>query len=69
VSQTRYIYKTNNILFESETVASVDDIVETSNHFKVLDYMLNNVNKELKDGMMKDFYRILKERTMDCRKE
>ena len=49
MSQTRYIYKTNNILFESETVASVD-IVETSNHFKVLDYMLNNVNKELKDG-------------------
>ena len=68
MSQTRYIYKTNNILFESETVASVD-IVETSNHFKVLDYMLNNVNKELKDGRMKDFYRILKERTMDCRKE
>lgn len=68
MSQTRYIYKTNNILFESETVASVD-IVETSNHFKVLDYMLNNVNKELKDGMIKDFYRILKERTMDCRKE
>ena len=67
--QTRYIYETNTILFEGETVASVDDIVETSNHFKVLDYILNNVNKELKDGMMKDFYRILKERTMDCRKE
>lgn len=49
MSQTRYIYKTNNILFESETVASVDDIVETSNHFKVVDYMLNNVNKELKE--------------------
>ena len=69
MSQTRYIYKTNNILFEIETVASVDDIVETSNHFKVVDYMLNNNNKELKDGMMKYFYRILKERTMDCRKE
>lgn len=69
MSQTRYIYKTNNILFKIETVASVDDIVETSNHFKVVDYMLNNINKELKDGMMKYFYRILKERTMDCRKE
>ena len=69
MSQTRYIYKTNNILFESETVVSVDDIVETTNHFKVLDYMLNNINKELKDGMMKYFYRILKERTMGCRKE
>ena len=49
MSQTRYIYKINNILFESESVASVDDIVETSNHFKVVDYMLNNINKELKE--------------------
>ena len=47
--QTRYIFETNTILFESETVASVDDIVETSNHFKVVDYMLNNINKELKE--------------------
>ena len=38
--QTRYIYETNTILFESETFASVDDIVETSNHFKLVDYML-----------------------------
>ena len=67
--QTRYIFETNTILFESETVASVDDIVETSNHFKLVDYMLDNADKELTEEMMKDFHRILKEGTMDSRKE
>ena len=38
--QTRYIFETNSILFEGETVASVDDILETANHFKLVDYML-----------------------------
>ena len=33
--QTRYIFETNTILFEGDTVAKVDDILETSNHFKI----------------------------------
>ena len=67
--QTRYIYETNTILFEGETVASVDDIVETSNHFKLVDYMLDNADKELTEEMIKNFHRILKEGTMDSRKD
>ena len=39
--QTRYIFETNTILFEGGTVASVDDILETANHFKLVDYMLD----------------------------
>ena len=34
--QTRYIFETNSILFESQTVASIDDILETANHFNPL---------------------------------
>ena len=67
--QTRYIYETNTILFEGQTVASVDDIVETSNHFKLVDYMLDVADKELTEEMIKSFHRILKEGTMDSRKE
>ena len=67
--QTRYIYETNTILFEGETVASVDDILETANHFKLVDYMLDVANEPLKEEMMKTFHRILKEGTMDSRKE
>ena len=67
--QTRYIFETNTILFEGETVVSVDDILETANHFKLVDYMLDVADKPLTEEMMKKFHRILKEGTMDSRKE
>lgn len=67
--QTRYIYETNTILFEGQTIASVDDIVETSNHFKLVDYMLDIADEELTEDIIKKFHRILKEGTMDSRKE
>lgn len=67
--QTRYIFETNSILFEGETVASVDDILETANHFTLVDYMLDNAEEELTEDMMKEFHRILKEATLDSRKD
>ena len=67
--QTRYIYETNTILFEGETIASVDDIVETSNHFKLVDYMLDIANENLTEDMIKQFHKILKEGTSDSRKD
>lgn len=67
--QTRYIFETNSILFEGQTVASVDDILETANHFKLVDYMLDRADEELTEDMMKEFHKILKEGTMDSRKE
>jgi len=40
--QTRYIYETNTlVLEEGKASAKVDDIVEMSNHFKLVDYMLD----------------------------
>jgi len=67
--QTRYIYETNTILFEGETIASVDDILETANHFKLVDYMLDIANENLTEEMIKEFHKILKEGTMDSRKD
>ena len=67
--QTRYIYETNTILFEENEVAKVDDILETANHFKLVDYMLDIADKELTEEMIKKFHKILKEGTMDSRKE
>ncbi len=67
--QTRYIFETNTILFEGQTVASVDDILETVNHFKLVDYMLDVADKELTENMIKDFHRILKEGTSDSRRD
>ena len=65
--QTRYIYETNTILFEDQTVASVDDIIETSNHFKLVDYMLDIAEEDLTEEIIKKFHRILKGGTMDSR--
>ena len=67
--QTRYIFETNTILFEGETVASVDDILETANHFKLVDYMLDKAEENLTEDIIKEFHKILKEGTMDSRKE
>lgn len=61
--QTRHIYETNTILFEGETVASIDDILETANHFKLVDYMLEVSKDELTEEIIKEFHRILKEGT------
>lgn len=69
VDQTRYIFETNTILFEKETVASVDDILETVNHFKLVDYMLDIADEKLTEDIIKKFHRILKEGTMDSRKD
>jgi Fic family protein len=66
--QTRYIYETNTINVEPEETASVDDIIETVNHFSCFDYMLTHANDNLSAGMIKEFHRILKRNTSDERK-
>ena len=67
--QTRYIYETNTILFEENTVVHVDDILKTTNHFKLVDYMLDIAKNELSEDMIKTFHKILKEGTSDSKKE
>lgn len=67
--QTRYIFETNTILFEGNTIAKVDDILETANHFKLVDYMLDVADKKLTEKIIKEFHKILKEGTSDSRAE
>ena len=65
--QTRALFETNTILFEKETIASLDDIMETANHFKLVDYMLDVADKKLTEKMIKEFHKILKEGTSDSK--
>lgn len=67
--QTRCIFETNTILFEGDTIAKVDDILETSNHFQLVDYMLDVADKKLNEKMIKEFHKILKNGTSDSRVE
>ena len=67
--QTRYIYETNTLLTEKESITNLDDIIETANHFKLVDYMLDVADKELTEAMIKEFHKILKDGTSDSRKD
>ena len=67
--QTRYIYETNTLLTEKGSITNLDDIIETANHFKLVDYMLDVADEELTEEMIKEFHKILKEGTSDSRKD
>ena len=67
--QTRYIYETNTLLAEKDSITDLDDVLETSNHFKLVDYMLDIADKKLTEKMIKEFHKILKEGTSDSRVE
>ncbi len=55
--QTRYIFETHTVGAEP---ARVDDIVETINHFRCFDYILESYNKPLTEDYIKELHRILK---------
>lgn len=65
--QTRYIFETNTIGIESQAI-NVDDVVETSNHFKCVDYIIDNATKKLSEKMIKELHFMLKTGTSDNRK-
>lgn len=65
--QTRYIYETNTIGIESGSI-NVDDIVETTNHFRCIDLIIDQANQPLSESMIKELHRTLKSGTSDSRK-
>lgn len=62
--ETRYIFETNTIGYEKKTI-SVDDIVETVNHFRCIDFVIDSVNQKLTESLIKQLHRILKINTSD----
>lgn len=66
--QTRYIFETNTIGIENSTV-NVDDIVETANHFKCIDMIIDNAARMLNENFIKRLHLTLKNGTSDSRKD
>lgn len=66
--QTRYIFETNTIGVESGAI-KVDDIVETANHFKCIDLIIDNAKKPISETFLKELHRTLKNGTSDSRKD
>jgi Fic family protein len=65
--QTRYIFETNTIGVTNDSM-NVDDIVETSNHFRCIDLVIENATSILTESFIKELHRVLKNGTSDSRK-
>jgi len=64
--QTRYIFETNTIGIEGEPV-NVDDVVETVNHFRCIDLVIEHAARPLTEAMIKELHRTLKSGTSGSR--
>lgn len=65
--QTRYIFETNNIGISDGSV-NVDDIVETVNHFRCIDLIIDKAQEKISENLIKEIHKILKSGTSDSRK-
>lgn len=65
--QTRYIFETNTIGISDEAV-KIDDIVETTNHFRCIDYIIDKAFDKPSEAMIKELHCILKSGTSDSQK-
>ena len=66
--QTRFIFETNTIGIEKQAV-NVDDVVETANHFRCIDMVIDDANRVLSQAMIKRLHEILKSGTSDSRQD
>ena len=66
--QTRYIFETNTIGVE-DGVLNVDDVIETANHFRCIDKIIDSARIPLTEKFIKELHFILKNGTSDSRKE
>lgn len=66
--QTRYIFETNTIGISKESV-NIDDIIETSNHFRCIDLIIEKATFKLTESFIKEIHFLLKFGTSDSRKD
>lgn len=61
--QTRMIFETNTV--DISDGIPVDDIIETVNHFRAVDYVIDHAEEPLSEAIIKELHRILKQSTRD----
>lgn len=66
--QTRYIFETNTIGASKESV-NVDDIIETTNHFRCIDLIIDKAKYKLSESIIKELHFFLKSGTSDSKKD
>lgn len=65
--QTRYIFETNTIGITTESTR-IDDIMETVNHFRCIDYIIGHATDKITETHIKQLHLILKTNTSDSQK-
>ncbi len=68
LEQTRYIFETNTIDSPDRPV-NVDDILETLNHFRCIDLIIDQARRPLTETMIRQLHLVLKNGTADSRKK
>ena len=66
--QTRFIFETNTRAITTESM-SVDDIMETVNHFRCIDYVIDHAMDKITETHIKQLHAILKMNTSDSHKD
>lgn len=68
LDQTRLIFETATI-GAGDAAVRVDDVIETMNHFRAVDYVIENAMVPLSQPLIKRLHSILKSSTTDSAKE
>ena len=66
--QTRYIFETNTIGV-TDAAVNVDDVIETANHFRCIDLVIDQAGVALTEKLIKELHFTLKTGTSDSRKD
>ena len=67
--QTRHIFETDTVGVSEDQALKVDDIVETANHFRCIDIIIDHAEDKLTEALVKALHRMLKTGTSDSRKD
>ena len=65
--QTRYIFETNTLGVTTDNTR-IDDILETVNHFRCIDYIIVHATDRITEAHIKELHKILKNNTSDSQK-
>lgn len=66
--QTRMIFETHTVMPQEGTAVKVDDIIETVNHFRCVDFIIDHALAPLSEGIIKQLHKLLKSGTADSTK-
>lgn len=65
--QTRFIFETNTLGITDENTR-IDDIMETVNHFRCIDFIIDHATDKITEPLIKQLHIILKTNTSDSQK-